>query len=49
MCCVGSDEEFEASKAILESMGANIVHCGGNGNGKGWGGVQQGRVQTCAL
>lgn len=30
----GSDTDFEASKTVLQSMGANIVHCGGAGTGQ---------------
>ncbi len=32
---VGGDaHDFEAAKPILQSMGKNIVHCGGSGNGQ---------------
>ena len=30
----GTDDAFERSKAVLEIMGANIVHCGGVGTGE---------------
>lgn len=30
----GPEEEFEKAKAVLQSMGKNIVYCGGHGNGQ---------------
>ena len=30
----GSDGDFETSKTVLQSMGKNIVHCGGAGTGQ---------------